>query len=103
MTYQIKMMNNDTFNISEDTFQKLEGKTGLVHFKEIDAILNLNSVASILPAELVNEKQRTLSDGTRIINKFGTWYLENNQEVKVDLNYYPELKERTSELKQITK
>ena len=33
-------------------------------------------------------------DGQWCIDRFGQWYLENNPEVRVDTNYYPELLEQ---------
>jgi len=35
---------------------------------------------------------KTLSDGSRVIEKFGVWVLENDNSIKVDINQYPELK-----------
>lgn len=35
----------------------------------------------------------TLKDGTKVIKKFGQWVSANDNNVKVDLSYYPELRE----------
>lgn len=98
MTYTIKMMGGDTFNISEDTFKKLAGQTGLIHLKEIDGIINLNSVTSIFPEGLIKKEitQVKLNDGTIAVKIFGIWYNQNNPEAKIDLNYYPVLKTEES-------
>jgi len=39
----------------------------------------------------IDDTKRILHDGTRAINKFGQWYLENNPDIKIDERYYPEL------------
>lgn len=88
--YKIKMMDKDTFIVSEETFKKLAGQSGLIYIKEIGVTINLNSVVSIMPLEL-DSNQRTLSDGTRVVKKFNHWVLENDESVKIDLLYYPEL------------
>jgi len=99
MTYEIKMINGDKFKISEETFNKLAGKSGLIYIPDIKGIINLVSVASILPGELSENSgnRRQLYDGSYAINKFGIWYDEKNPEVRIDLNYYPELKTSTNE------
>jgi hypothetical protein len=107
MNYIIKMMSGDSFKISEQTFAKLEGKTGLVHFRELNAILNLNSVVSIVNEQLANSSltRKQNKDGQWCIDKFkqNDWRLENNPEVKVDLSYYPELVNKyDSDLKKIS-
>lgn len=38
-----------------------------------------------------NSLERTLKDGTRVINKFGTWVDADNPNVHINLSYYPEL------------
>lgn len=93
MIYTIKMMSGDHFEIGQETFKKLAGQTGLVHFKEIDCILNLNSVVSITPKEMVETDRKQLHDGTIAFKKFGVWYNERNPEARIDLNHYPELRE----------
>lgn len=35
--------------------------------------------------------ERVLKDGTRVINKFGTWVDADNPNVQINLSYYPEL------------
>lgn len=88
--YKIKMMDKDVYVVSDETFHKLNGQTGLVYIKEIDTTININSISSIYRAERDNNR-RTLSDGTRVIKKYGIWVLEDNPEVKIDLHFYPEL------------
>lgn len=94
MTYQIKMMSGEKLFISEETFNKLAGQTGLIHIKELNAIINLNSVSTILPSDIVDSDRKQNRDGQWCIKKFSRWYLENSPETKVDLNYYPELREQ---------
>jgi len=91
MKYQIRMMSNEKLLISEETFNKLAGQTGLIHIKELNAIINLNSVSTILPEVLIDADRKKTRDGQWCIRKFGQWYLENNPEVRVNLSFYPEL------------
>lgn len=45
-----------------------------------------------------NKDRQKNRDGQWCIRKFGQWYLENNQDMRVNLSYYPELE--GGELKQ---
>lgn len=92
------MMSNDVFEINEDTFHKLAGQTGLVHLKELDCIINLNSITSIMPLEMVVKTRVKLHDGMIAIKKFGEWVCENNPSVKINLSYYPELQDEKTRL-----
>ena len=94
-------MNNDVFTISSEVFNKLSGKSGLIYLQEIRGIINLNSVSSILPEELAEQNRKQNRDGQWCIKKYGQWYLENNQEVKVNLSYYPELEGIKNKTKEI--
>lgn len=47
-----------------------------------------------------NNDRKQNRDGQWCVKKFGQWVLENNQDVKVDTHYYPELV-RTEEKKEI--
>lgn len=97
--FKLKMMGGDTFIISKEEAQLFSGKSGLIHIPSLGGLINISSISSILPEELANiadNTKRILKNGTRVINKFGQWFLENSPEVKVDLDYYPELKENTS-------
>ena len=38
-----------------------------------------------------NPDRKKNRDGQWCIRKFGQWYLESNQNVRIDLGYYPEL------------
>lgn len=98
MKYQIKMMSNDVFEINEDTFHKLAGQTGLIHLKELDCIINLSSVTSIIPLDKVIKTRVQLHDGMIAIKKFGEWVCENNPSVKINLFYYPELQDEKTRL-----
>lgn len=102
MNYVIKMMGGDTFTITEETYKKLAGQTGLVHLKEIDCIINLNSVTSIIPEQVAekNSNKKTLSDGTRAVKRGYEWYNELSGS-KIDISYYPELRESSEQKKEL--
>jgi hypothetical protein len=91
--YLIKMMNGDSFKISQETFNRLTGESGLVYVSEIKGIINLNSVSSVLPQEMAESigNRRRLHDGSYAIYKHGAWVDERDQSVKINLHYYPEL------------
>lgn len=100
------MMDGAEFQISQKSFQLLEGKQGLIYIPEINSTINLSSVSSIYPKEdrkkIESKEQKTgvLYDGTRVIKKFGEWVDANSampddkgnyQSVKIDPTYYPEV------------
>jgi len=45
-----------------------------------------------------NPDRVKLHDGGYAIRKFGSWYLENDPEIKIDLSYYPELRNPNNNL-----
>lgn len=87
------MMNSDKFNISDETFSKLAGKSGLIYLTELKGIINLNSVTSILEKELSENSgdRRKLHDGTYAVRKYGHWVDDKNPDIKIDMAHYPEL------------
>lgn len=87
------MINGDKFNISEETFKSLDGKSGLVYIREFNGIINLTSIASILPLELSeNSGNRRKYGGGYAIRKGSAW-IDEYSGANIDLNYYPELRE----------
>ena len=97
MTFIITMMSGKTYKISEETAKKLVGKSGLTFINEIGVAVNLNSVEVIEPENLAIENKRAtmkegyLHDGTKVIKKFGTWVMPQNDKIKLDPHYYPEI------------
>lgn len=89
-------MSGDKFNISKEEAELFSGKNGLVQIPSLGGLINISSIVSILPVEIANQNsdRKQNRDGQWCIRKFGQWYLENNPDVRVDLNYYPELKNK---------
>ena len=84
-------MGGEKFNISKDDVNQLSGKSGLVFLSGLNGFINISSISSILPIEIANPDRKKNRDGQWCIRKFGQWYLESNQNVRIDLGYYPEL------------
>ena len=40
-----------------------------------------------------NKDRKKLHDGGYAIRKFGEWVSEDNQDIKINVSYYPELKD----------
>ena len=57
MKYIIKMMGGDKYEISEETFKSLVGKSGNIFITEIGGVLNFNSLTSMMPKELTAEER----------------------------------------------
>ena len=95
MKYVIKMMSSDTHIISEETFKKLSGKSGLLFIPEINGIINLNSVNSIMPEGTVGLNKIKLHDGGYAIKKHGTW-VDERSGATMDLNHYKYLAKEQS-------
>ena len=91
--YQLKMMSGDEFTISKEEAQLFVGKSGLIPVPSLGGMINISSISHILPVEKVKSNRKQNRDGQWCIKKFGIWVLENNPDVRVDLKYYPELKE----------
>jgi hypothetical protein len=88
----MKMMNGDTFIITEETFKKLIDKTGLKFITELNALINLNSMVSIVPETIAQVDERKLYDGTIAKLKGGIW-VDKFSGAKIDIGYYKELRE----------
>lgn len=89
--YQLKLMSGEKFNISKEEVNLLSGKNGLVFIQSLNGFINISSVSSILPLEIIDSDRKKTKDGQWCIKKFGQWYLEKDQDVRVNLAYYPEL------------
>ena len=100
MQYTIKMMSKTEINITENEYQKLISSkaTGLVFIESIKGTINLNSVESILPENIItNKNEMRLHDGTYAVKKYGIWVDVNNSEVRIDPYYYPEIIKKDNE------
>jgi len=106
MTYIITTFNGKVYEISEQDYKNLDGKTGLVYFSSIDLTLNLSSISMIERSDNVKkpavdrlkQNEAILHDGTRVIKQFGQWFCadgsRNEQgmlETTIDPEYYPEI------------
>jgi hypothetical protein len=97
MKYRIKMMSKDELYLTEEEYQKIISSkaSGLVFIERLRGSINLNSVETILPENLVSEnlKEGRLHDGVRVVKVCGVWKDASNHNIKLDYNYYPELAE----------
>ncbi len=100
-TYIVKLINGDSTRITEEEYQKLAGKTGLVFVPSTGETINLASVSHILPEDSDDSRERqkrgVLHDGTRVIKQFGEWVDADSPTderglriVRLDPKYYPE-------------
>jgi hypothetical protein len=99
--FQLELMGGKKFNISQEEANSLIGQNGLVAIPSLGGMINISSIASILPVEVSNTDRKKTNDGTWCIRKFGQWYLENNPETRVNLSYYPELEEIKDKAKEL--
>lgn len=93
------MMSGEKFLITEDEMRGMSGKSGLYPIPSIKGLINISSISCVVPESLENNDPkngdtRVCEDGTRVIYRFGNWVLESNNSVKMDTNYYPELKQK---------
>ena len=99
--FQLKLMDGGKFNITKDDVNLLSGKAGLVFLPTLKGFVNISSISSILPEELVDRDRIQNRDGQWCIQKFGQWYLESDNSIKVDVRYYSELLEQKDKTKEI--
>jgi hypothetical protein len=99
MKYVIKIMGSPEFyTISEGEFKMLDGRSGLMYFPSLGGVINLNSVACILPEHVIGKDRIKLHDGGWAVKKFGAWVSEGNPDVRLDLSHYKYLaKDQTPE------
>lgn len=93
--YIIKMMSKTEVKITEEEYKRILASkaSGRIFIESLKGTINLNSVESILPEDLVKKEitEGYLHDGTKVIKQFGSWKDASNPEIKLDYNYYPEL------------
>ena len=89
-THVIKMMGGESYEISRDTFHKLEGKKGLIYVPEIDTVINMQSISSIPPIALSTRNRIALHDGGFAIKKFGIW-IDELSGANLNSRHYPYL------------
>jgi len=87
----IKMMGGDKFKITPEEAGNIIGKSGLVFVPSIKGMINISSIESVLPEDLVKKEAGYLHDGTKVIKKFGRWVDANNPNVNLNHSYYPEI------------
>ncbi len=95
MKYIIRMMSKTEVSITEEEYQKIISSkaSGLVFIESLKGTINLNSVESILPENLVKKELASgrLHDGTRVIKNFGRWEDMANPKLTLSAEHYPEL------------
>jgi len=92
----IKMMSGSVLEVTEKQLQDIRGKVGMVHISSLDRDINMSSVEQIMKKEdylleKADKNKGTLHDGQKVVRKFGRWYLESDQSVWIDPQYYPEI------------
>lgn len=96
MNYKIKMMDKEVFIINESDFKNILGKNGMVLISSLKILINMSCVSSISPLEeetIKTDEVYYLCDGARVKKKFGTWVDADDQEIKIDISYYKELRD----------
>lgn len=115
MNYIIKTTSNDKFLITEKEYEAILNQKGLVALPRLGAVININCIVCIYKEddkEIYDQKlqeTRQLNSGVVAKKINGIWYDANNffegKNVKLDLDYFPELKEKkqkeNNELKKI--
>lgn len=96
MKYRIKMMSKDEIFITQEEYQKIltSKAKGLVFIESLKGTVNLSSVETILPEELVPKKESSfgrLHDGTQVLKRFGRWEDAFRPKAHLDTSYYPEI------------
>lgn len=97
-------MGGGTLEITQEDFNNLAGKNGLIAIKSCGQIINTSSISRILPKEdedqLSDKKDQVegmLHDGTPVVRYFGRWYTadvldDNGKPYQVcDPSYYLEI------------
>ena len=94
--YIVKTMSKSIIRITEEDYENnIKGATsGMVYTKHSGAF-NL-PVDSIIPEsdyllEKADNNKGVLHDGQKVIKKFGRWYLESDQSICMDPQYYEEI------------
>ena len=100
MKYELKMMGGNKFTITEEDKKAIVGKNGLVFVPSLGGLINISSISSILPDNIIEKTEVILSDGLRAVKKFGVWVNELNGN-KIDVKHYPELTQKKDDIKLI--
>ena len=66
--YQLKLMSGEKFNISKEEVNLLSGKNGLVFIQSLNGFINISSVSSILPLEII-DSDRKKDEGRSMVYK----------------------------------
>lgn len=104
--YVIRFIDGSKLHITEEEYQKLAGKTGLVFFPDSKQTINLSSVSRIYPmteearsTDRSKQTQGILHDGSVVVKQFGQWFLldgekdeKGNLETRPDPEFYPEIR-----------
>lgn len=104
MNYIIKFIGGGKTIITQDEFNRILTKTGLVAIPSTGEVVNMSSISRIVPETMAEEledrkdhKVGTLHDGLKVIRHFGVWYLDDEYDEKgnptkrIDPTYYPEV------------
>lgn len=109
--YIIKTMGGDIIRITQEEYQSLLGKSGLVFIKSMGQAINTSIISRILPLEVYRDEERkkrlegrvksmtgVLHDGSKVIRHFGQWFLDDGfrddngrPEKLIDPKHYPEV------------
>ena len=94
--YIIKTMSGTIIKVTEKEYEEIRTyKSGLIHLRSGKSF-NASSVDSIIPErdyllEKAEKNKGVLHDGQKVIKKFGRWYLESDQSICMDPQYYEEI------------
>jgi len=94
--YIIKTMSGTIIKVTEKEYEEIRTyKSGLIHLRSGKSF-NASSVDSIIPErdyllEKAEKNKGVLHDGQKVIKKFGRWYLEGDETICMDPQYYEEI------------
>lgn len=97
MSYVIYLISGHEVEITDKEYGSLNGKTGLVHFRSADEVVNMSSVSHIVEssrATAIRFRTATsgrLHDGTLVVRRFGQWVDADNPEVHLNRQHYSEI------------
>ncbi len=99
----IRLMNKSEVSITEQEYQNLAGKSGLIYIPSKDRMININSIVEVIKeedarAERKNNMTGVLHDGLYVVRQFGQWYANDGNideqgklQTWVDPKYYLEV------------
>ena len=94
--YIIKTMSGTIIKVTEKEYEEIRTyKSGLIHLRSGKSF-NASSVDSIIPErdyllEKAEKNKGVLHDEQKVIKKFGRWYLEGDETICMDPQYYEEI------------